>query len=143
MARNPAAPLRLLAHDATDLEMLSAAVQDAVVKVGDIRFESEAKRLTVALNRYRWEGGGRTRVRSGLQFGSVRSVQGRKIRRDDPEAVLELLAITFEEAEAPGGAITFSFAGGGDLRATVECVEGVLADISAPWPTPRKPRHEA
>jgi hypothetical protein len=122
--------------------VLSAAVQDAVVKVGDVRFEAEPRRLTIALNRYRWESGGRARVRSGLQFGSVLNVQARKIRRGDPEAVLELLAITFEMTEAPGGVVTLSFAGGGDLRADVECVEAVLADVSVSWPTPRTPRHE-
>ena len=26
--------------------------------------------------------------------------------------------------------------GGGDLRAAVECVDAVLADVSEPWPTP-------
>jgi hypothetical protein len=35
-----------------------------------------------------------------------------------------------------------SFAGGGDLRAQVECVDAVLADLSEPWPTPRAPAHE-
>ena len=50
--------------------------------------------------------------------------------------------MTFEPGEAPGGAITLSFAGGGDLRVEVECVEAVLADVSQPWPTPRKPAHE-
>ena len=51
-------PLRLLAQDADDLDVISAAVQDAVLKIGDIDYEPKAKRLTVALNRYRWEAGG-------------------------------------------------------------------------------------
>ena len=32
-------PLRLLAQDADDLAVISAAMQDAVAKVGDIFFE--------------------------------------------------------------------------------------------------------
>jgi hypothetical protein len=45
--------------------------------------------------------------------------------------------------EAPDAlTITFSFAGGGDIRVTVECIEAVFADVSRPWPTPRKPAHE-
>ncbi|HEX3701331.1 MAG TPA: DUF2948 family protein [Phenylobacterium sp.] len=135
-------PLRLLAQDAPDLDVISAAMQDAVLKVGDIGFEPKARRLTVAFNRYRWEAGGGARVRSGLQLGGVLKVQTRKIRRGARDAVLELLAMTFTPAEAPGGMITLSFAGGGDLRATVECVEAVLADLSEPWPTRRKPAHE-
>lgn len=135
-------PLRLLAQDVEDLEVISAAMQDAVLKVGDIGFEPKSRRLTIAFNRYRWEAGGGERVRAGLQLGGVLGVQTRKIRRAAREAVLELLAMTFTAGEAPGGVITLSFAGGGDLRATVECVEVVLADVSEPWPTRRKPAHE-
>ncbi len=140
----PAAPpLQLLAQDQEDLAVLSAALQDAVAKVGDIVFEAKARRLTISFNRFRWEAGARQRVRSALQLGGVLKVQARKIRRDRRDAVLELLAIAFEPEEAPGGTLTLSFAGGGDLRVAVECVDAVLADISEPWPTPRAPAHEA
>lgn len=137
-------PLRLLARDADDLAVVSAALQDAVAKIGDIAFEPKGRRLTVAFNRFRWEGGGksRERVRAGLQLGGVLGVQSRKLRRDAKNAVVELLALTFEPGEAPGGAVVFTFAGGGDLRVQVECLEAVLADVSTPWPTPRAPTHE-
>ena len=137
------APLQLLAEDQEDLAVISAALQDAVAKVGDIVFEAKARRLTIAFNRFRWEAGTRQRVRSALQLGGVLEVQGRKIRRDRRDAVLELLAMAFEPGEPPGGELTLSFAGGGDLRARVECVDAVLADISQPWPTPRAPAHDA
>jgi hypothetical protein len=142
MASSTRAPLRLLAQDAADLEINSAAVQDAVVKVGDVSFEPASQRLTIALNRFRWEAGGGARVRSGFQLGSVLAVQTRNIRRDAKDAVMALLAIEFEEADAPGGLVTLSFAGGGDIRVTVECIEAVLADVSPSWPTPRTPAHE-
>ena len=138
-----ATPLQLLAEDQDDLAVISAALQDAVAKVGDIHFEARARRLTIAFNRFRWEGGARQRVRSALQLGGVLEVQGRKIRRDRRDAVLELLTIAFAPEEAPGGLLTLSFAGGGDLRVKIECVDAVLADISEPWPTPRAPAHEA
>ncbi len=137
------AMLHLLAEDPEDLSIISAALQDAVAKVGDISYEARSRRLTIAFNRFRWEAGERQRVRSALQIGGVLSVQARRIRRERREGVLELLAIAFEPAEPPGGILTLSFAGGGDLRATVECVDAVLADVSTPWPTPRAPRHEA
>ena len=136
------APLQLLAEDQDDLAVISAALQDAVAKVGDISYEAKGRRLTIAFNRFRWEAGVRQRVRSALQVGGVLRVQARKIRRDRRDAVLELLAIGFEPGAAPGGVVTMSFAGGGDLRAEVECVDAVLADVSAPWPTPRAPAHE-
>jgi hypothetical protein len=139
-----AGQLKLLAEDAEDLEIIAAALQDAVGKIGDVRYQPAERQLTLVLNRFRWEAEGKTaeRVRAGLQFGSVLSVQARRLRRDAPEAVIELLTIEFEPGEAPGGTIVLSFAGGGDLRIAVECVDAALADVSAPWPTKRTPAHE-
>ncbi len=136
------ARLRLLAEDAGDLAILSAALQDAVLKVGDIVLEANARRLTLTVNRFRWEAAPRQRVRAALQVGGVLGVGTRKIRRDAKEAILELLKVSFEPGEAPGGRIVFTFAGGGDLKAEVECVDAILADISDPWPTPRRPEHK-
>jgi hypothetical protein len=135
------APLRLLAQDADDLAIISAAMQDAVAKIGDINFEAKGRLLTIAFNRYCWESGGSTRVRSALQLGGVMKVQARRIRRGARDAVLEVLAVSFDEGAAPGGMVTISCAGGGDLRAEVECIDAVLADVSEPWPTPRAPAH--
>jgi hypothetical protein len=138
-------PLRLLAQDADDLQVLSAALQDAIAKVGDIRFDPADRTLTVALNRFRWEAEGEVRherVRAALQIGSALSVQARKIKREPRDAVVELLAIAFEAAVSPGGAVMLTFAGGGDLRVEVECLDVALADISAPWPSRHAPRHD-
>ena len=137
--------LRLLAEDADDLAIISAALQDAVARVGDILWEPKARRLTIGFNRFRWEatvGGQPQRVRSALQIGDVLGVRSRRLRRDRKDAVVELLAMTFEPGEAPGGAIIFGFAGGADLRAEVECIDAVLADLSKAWPARRAPRHD-
>lgn len=134
------APLRLIAEDDEDLKVISAALQDAVAKIGDINFEAKARRLTIAFNRFRWEAGGE-RVRSAVQIGGVLEVKARRLRREARQAVVELLALTFEPGEAPGGAVVFAFAGGGDLRVEVECIDAALADLSDPWPTPRTPGH--
>lgn len=138
-------PLRLLAQDADDLAVLSAALQDAVARIGDIQWEPKASRLTVAFNRFCWEAPDDRgmRVRSALQLGGVLAVKSRNLRFEAKDAVVELLALTFEAGEAPGGVIALTFADGGDLAATVECIEAVLADLSAPWTAPRKPQHQA
>lgn len=137
----PPKPLRLLAQDEEDLKVVSAALQDAVCKIGDIRYERAGKRLTLACNRFRWEGKGE-RVRAALQLGGVLSVKARNLRREAKDAVVELLSIGFEPGEAPGGVVNFTFAGGGDLRCEVECIDAALADVSAPWPARKTPIHE-
>ena len=139
-------PLRLRVEDADDVKVVSAALQDAIAKVGDISYEPTARRLTIALNRFRWEGPQRARggqrIRAALQIGSILKVQARRIRRDPKDAVVQLLSVDFTPAEAPGGLLLLSFAGGADLRVQVECLDAVLADVSQPWPTPRAPRHD-
>jgi hypothetical protein len=139
---DPAPGLKLLAEDADDLAVISAALQDAVAKIGDISYEPAARRLTIGFNRFRWEGQGGERIRSGLQLGGVMQVQSRRLRREARDAVLSLLGVTFEPGEAPGGVVVLTFAGGGELRAEVECLDAALADVSAAWPTPRTPAHE-
>jgi hypothetical protein len=136
-------PLRLLAQDADDLAVISAALQDAVTRIADIHWDRSARQLTVAFNRFRWEAPGdqAERVRSGLQLGDVLDVKARKLRRDASDAVVELLALNFEPGEPPGGLVVFAFAAGGDLAARVECIDAVLADLSPPWRAPRKPEH--
>ena len=142
------AHLTLLADDAEHLAIVSAALQDAVCTIGDIVFDKGARTLTVSFNRFRWEatGAGRARggerVRAGLQLGGVLDVKAKRLRRDAPRAILSLLAVSFEPGEAPGGAVTLTFAGDGELRAQVECLDTVLADVSRPWSTPRRPAHD-
>ncbi|MEW6595976.1 MAG: DUF2948 family protein [Pseudomonadota bacterium] len=136
------APLRLLAEDAEDLGVISAMLQDAVTRLGDIRYEPKSRRLTLALNRLQREAGGATRrVRSGLQFGDVAAVRSRRLRRDAPEAVVALLALRFDANEAPAGKVTLLFAGDADLELEVDCIDVVLADVSDAWPARGAPDH--
>ena len=135
----PIEPLRLLAEDAVDLQIISAALQDAIMRPVDIRWEREARRLTIVLSRFCWECGG-TRVMSAMQFGDVEAVKSRRLPRL-PEAALELLALDFEPTEAPGGRVILMFAGGGDLRIDVECLDAVLTDLSDRWPARMAPTH--
>lgn len=137
--RSPIVPLRLLAEDADDLQIISAALQDAIMRPVDIRWEKEARRLTVVLSRFCWECGG-TRVMAAMQFGDVQAVKSRRLPRL-PEAALELLALDFLPDEAPGGQVMMMFAGGGDLRIDVECLDAVLTDLSERWPARIAPTH--
>jgi hypothetical protein len=135
----PMEPLRLLAEDAVDLQIISAALQDAIMRPVDIRWEKDARRLTIVLSRFCWECGG-TRVMAAMQFGDVEAVKSRRLPRL-PEAALELLALDFEPTEAPGGRVILMFAGGGDLRIDVECLDAVLTDLSDRWPARMAPTH--
>jgi hypothetical protein len=143
--QSSAGGLKLVAEDADDLAIISAAVQDAVLKVGDIGYEPARHRVTIALNRFRWESAARgagERVRAGLQIAGVLRVQSSRFRRAPGDLVAQLLSVRFAPAgEPPGGDIHLAFAGGGELRLAVECVDVVLADISRPWRARARPDH--
>jgi hypothetical protein len=142
-SKSPNAALRLLAEDADDLAVISAALQDAVAHIGDIKWERRGRRLTVEVNRFRWEAGehAHQRVRAAVQLGGVLGVKARNLRPDAKSGVVQLLAVTFEPGEPPGGVVTFAFADGADLAAEVECIDAVMADLSTPWRTPSTPEH--
>lgn len=139
--------LRLMAEDEADLDIIGAAVQDALLRVGDMSLDKKARRFTVMLNRFRWEKAGEhgpyERIRSALSFESVLNVKSRRVRHDADEALASLLSIGFiPEEEPPGGVVRLLLAGGGEIAIDVECLDAVLIDTGPTWPTPRRPDHE-
>lgn len=139
--------LRLLAEDAADLDVLAAAAQDALVRAGDLAFDTKARRFSALMNRFCWEkaeaSGPYERVQAALSFEGVLSVKSKKLRRDAPDALASILSVSFEPAEEPpGGMVRIMFAGGGEVALDVECLDAVLVDLGAPYPTPRRPDHE-
>jgi Protein of unknown function (DUF2948). len=133
------APLRLRAEDAEDLQIMSAALQDAILRPQDIVWERSRRQVTLTLSRFCWECGG-TRVMAAMQFGDVSAVKSRRLSRG-LDMAHELLAVEFVPDEAPGGRVILMFAGGGDLRLDVECLDAVLADLSDRWPARIPPQH--
>ncbi|MGQ0741537.1 MAG: DUF2948 family protein [Alphaproteobacteria bacterium] len=137
----------LLAQDEEDLKIVSAQLQDAVAHVGELVFLPRSRRFAALFNRFRWEDcadakGKNLRVRAGLHFDGVLSAKSYMLRREDPMAVVELLAIQFVPGEEGAGTIELLFAGGGAIRLEVECIDASLRDISGPWPAVGRPKHE-
>ena len=138
--------LKLSALDAEDLSIISAHMQDAVLVAGDLSYLKKARKFALVANRFVWEHGAKPahfeRRRTGLHFDRVNKVAIQNIRRDDREAVLSLLSIGFDEADAPSGTIVLTFSGGGTIRLEVECIEAQLSDLGPAWATEHLPRHE-
>ena len=139
-------PLKFVVLDEEDLEVMSAHVQDAVVKASDVMWRPQEKRLVVALNRFDWEGAQAEepefrRRRAALRFERVLSCKCRQIDPAGKDAVLNLLAVEFSETDAPGGTVTLTFSGGAALRLDVECLEAELADLGPTWTAAGCPAH--
>lgn len=136
-------PLRLIALDADDLPPISAALQDAVALLGDFEYSRARETFTIAFNRFCWEGGRRDRrVRTGLQVGRVKAARAQNIRQGADDAVVNLLSVQFEPDGDPSGDIVLLFSGGGEVRLQVECIDLVMADLSAPWRASGRPQHQ-
>lgn len=98
-------PLRLIAESQDDLPILSAALQDAAGQLGDFVYEPRARRFTITLNRFRWEAGKSRRgerVRAALQISSVLEASSQRLKQGAPDAVVSLLAMTFEPGSRAG-----------------------------------------
>lgn len=133
--------LHLRAEDAGDIPAFSALVQDFVAKAADIGFDAKGRRLVLLGNRFCWETGKPRRTRSAILLSSLLMVQ-RRAWPEDPHTTLELLAIDVAQEQA-GATLTLHFAGGAAIRATAECIDLLLDDLTGPWPTPRTPGHDA
>ena len=139
--------LKLIALDDQDLGIISACVQDAVMKVGDLEFLPTAKRFVIPMNRFAWEKKSsffrrhNERRQSVLHFDRVLGAKLSGISRDKPDEVLSLLAISFVPLGEPAGIVELVFAGDGAIMLEVECIEARLADLGSAWEAASRPRH--
>jgi hypothetical protein len=144
--------LKLVALDRDDIAVVSAHVQDALVRVGDILWQPHEHRFVMALSRFDWiaaaevePGPGQKpdyrRCRTALRFDRVLSCKCRGIDQSDKEARLNLLAVEFAERDAPGGVVTMTFSGRGVIRLEVECLEAELADLGEIFVAETCPNH--
>lgn len=146
--------LKLAVLDEEDLEVVSAHLQDAVVKAADVLWRPGESRVVVALNRFDWESAQGTtqgttkadkpeyrRRRSALRFERVTSCKCRSLDPAGKDAVLNLLAVEFAETDSPSGVVSLIFSGGAVLRLDVECLEAELVDLGPVWTATKCPDH--
>ena len=142
--------LKLIAMDADDLSIISAHLQDAVLKVSDVAYLPREKRFAALINRFDWVGALKdgkngtddlARRQSALRFERVLSAQVNGIDLNSKGTVLSLLAIGFEPDEEPEGDIILLFAGGGAIKLRVECIEAEMRDLGPVWQAAGKPQH--
>lgn len=144
-------PLHLGAMDVDDLKVLSSLAQDAVFPITEMSWHRKKRRFAVLLNRFRWEdkiaserlGRDYERVQSLLVVEGVMRVSSQGIDRGDEDTILSLLAVDFEESEAPSGHVILTLAGDGAIRLEVEALEVTLKDVTRPYraPSRKAPEH--
>src|SRR5215813_7465804 len=138
--------MKFVALDRDDLEVVSTHLQDARVKVADVMWRPQEKRLVIALDRFDWLSAEGTkpelrRCRAALRFERVSCCKCRCVNPHGKDDILNLLAVEFAESDGPAGVVTLTFSGGGALRLEVECLEVELADLGPSWPAAQRPIH--
>ena len=137
-------PLKLACFDADDLAIVSAHLQDALVRVGDLAYMPDRSRFALVTKRFDWEAKPKDPRRrlTGLHVDRVLGVRTRGIDRARQDDMLSLLAATFEPGDAPSGTVTLVFAGGACIQLDVECVEVCMSDLGPIWAAGRRPVHD-
>ncbi|HYR64895.1 MAG TPA: DUF2948 family protein [Reyranella sp.] len=138
--------LKLTALDADDLGVISAACQDALVAVRDCAYFKDEKRFVLLLNRFRWEAdptveAAYSRTHSALVFNEVTAVRHHEIPLDEPDRMLELLALVLDYRGDGDRSVTLRFAAGRAIRLEIARLACHLGDVGEPWATPWKPAH--
>jgi hypothetical protein len=137
--------LRLLALDEEDLAVISAHVQDAEVRVGDLAYLPHERRFALVAQRFDWETSPDEAPRrrlTGLHFDRVLGVRCRGVDRGQADRVLNLLGVTFTETNAPSGTATLFFEDGGAIQLDMECIEAQMKDLGPVWACQRRPTHD-
>jgi len=137
--------LKLAATDAEDLAVLSMLLQDAVVPMSEMIYLAGESRFVLVATRFRWEAinndalDGRVyeRVKCGLTFDRVTSVQKRQVDIKARARVLGLLALDVSDEY-----VDLIFAGGGVIRLYVERILCHAEDFGDPWRTQWRPDHD-
>jgi hypothetical protein len=137
--------LKLVALDEEDLSVLSAHLQDAIVRVEDLVYLPRERRFALAARRFDWEAAPddppRRRL-TGLHFERVTAVRTRGVDRTRTDQMLNLLAVTFHPSDAPSGVVTLLFSEEAAVQLDVECVEAQMRDLGPVWEVESRPTHD-
>ena len=137
----PSEQLRLLAMDEEDLAVVSAHLQDAAVRVGDMAYVPRERRFALLAARFDWLSDSCARCRTGLHFEDVTRVSLTGFTPDEPDRVLNLLSVGFTPGEAPAGTLILTFSGGAAVRLDVDCLEAQMRDLGPRWAAQHRPGH--
>ena len=85
---------KIIAKSPDDLQFISACCYQAKVKISDIKYLPKNKIFIISLERYSRETEEKkNKINSIIKFEFIESTKSKKIDQNDPDLILELLAI--------------------------------------------------
>ena len=140
--------LKLIARTEDDLRVVSAHLQDSIVNLSNIANLEQNKIFLMQLNRFMWEDVEKgvfrknKRIISILKFENVVGVNSKNLNQKNTERFLDFLAIETKLLSDKNYEVKLNFAGDILIKLNLEIIECFLEDISDPWETKNKPKHD-
>ena len=140
--------LKLNATTDEDLKVISAHLQDSITQPAYIVHLKKNRICLIQFNRFMWEDVEKgvfrrnKRVISVLKFENVINVYSKNFNQKNKDRFLDFLAIESKFLSDKNYEIKLNFAGNILIKLRAEVIECFLEDISDPWETKNKPKHD-
>ena len=140
--------LKLIAKTDEDLRVISAHLQDSIVKTSDIANLKKNKIFLMQLNRFMWEDVEKgvfrknKRIRTVLKFENVLKVTSKNVNQKKNDRFLDFLAIEMFKMPDKNFEMNLIFSGDVIIKLVVEVIEVTLDDQGSPWESKSKPKHD-
>ena len=140
--------LKLIARTTEDLRVISAHLQDSIVKTSDIANLKKNRIFLMQLNRFMWEDVEKgvfrknKRIRTVLKFENILKVASKNVDQKKNDRFLDFLAIETTKMPDKNYEMKLIFSGDSAIRVIAEVIEVALDDQGEPWDTKNKPKHK-
>ncbi len=140
--------LKLIAKTEEDIRVISAHLQDSIVKTADIASLEKNRIFLMQLNRFMWEDVEKgvfrknKRIRTVLKFENVMRVSSKNVNQKKSDRFLDFLAIESLVTPDKNYEMNLIFSGDIIIKIIVEAIEVTLDDQGSPWESKNKPKHE-
>ena len=140
--------LKLIARTTEDLRVISAHLQDSIVKTSDIANLKKNRIFLMQLNRFMWEDVEKgvfrknKRIRTVLKFENILKVASKNVDQKKNDRFLDFLAIETIKMPDKNYEMNLIFSGDIVIKLLIEAVEVTLDDQGIPWESKNKPKHD-
>ena len=130
------------------MRVISAHLQDSIVKTSDIANLQKNKIFLMQLNRFMWEDVEKgvfrknKRIRTVLKFENVLKATSKNVNQKKNDRFLDFLAIEMFKMPDKNFEMNLIFSGDVVIKLVVEAIEVTLDDQGSPWESKNKPRHD-
>jgi len=140
--------LKLIAKTEEEIKVLSAHLQDSIVKTSDIANLKKNRIFLMQLNRFMWEDVEKgvfrknKRIRTVLKFENVLKVTSKNVNQKKNDRFLDFLAIETIKMPDKNYEMNLIFSGDTVIKVVVEAIELTLDDQGLPWESKNRPKHD-